>query len=417
MAISTMAVWRVRIGGNDLNGGAFDSSIVGAGTDYSDQDAAQLSLSDLATASASAAVSSASGGFTAAMVGNAVRIASGTNFTAGTYFITAVTDSNNATLDRTCCTAAASAGVAKVGGAKASVSEPVARGAVAGNTVMIRGQGSNDPIDIDYGSVSVTTGSGIAYVGYNGRPKLSHNGRCFYLLSVVLKNLFFVQVAATNTEGAVTAGTFGSYSSWAIDCVFDTAGYSAHGGTNFNFLNCSVINTGAQSAAGTYSGLFLGAGGSAINCHVKDQRNIGITAKYGMAQVIGCVVQNCAGVGILSASGGSNMFAGHPIMNNTVHGCGGHGIQAADPLVLIRNNIISGITGNGAYGLYATYAAKYALQDHAGASGNVFYDCTNNSNLALSADDLTVNPLYANAPDDLTPTNTALRYLSGVGAA
>ena len=132
MAINATSVWRVRIQGNDLNGGAFDPAIVGAGTDYTDQDAAQLTLTDVTTSAASAVISSATGGFTAEMIGNAVRIASGANFTAGTYFIVAVSSSNSATLDRNCTTAAGSSGALRVGGAKATISEPAARGAVTG---------------------------------------------------------------------------------------------------------------------------------------------------------------------------------------------------------------------------------------------------------------------------------------------
>ena len=415
MAISTMAVWRVRIDGNDLNGGAFDSSIVGAGTDYSDQASAQLSLTDLATVSASAAVSSASGGFTAAMIGNAVRIASGTNFTAGTYFIAAVTDANNATLDRTCCTAAASAGVAKVGGAKASVSEPVARGAIAGNTVMIRGQGSEDPIDIDYGSVSVTTGSGIAYVGYNGRPKLSHNGRCFYSVYVTAKNLFFVQIAGTSADGALVSGTISTPQARAIDCVFDTAGYDTQAVQNYTLYNCTVMNSGAQIPVTTRFAVNNAGGGGVINCHIKDQRGRGIYIGPGHGLgVLDSIIQNCSDSGIVVGANGSNPYTGTTIANNTIYDCGGHGIESSQNNVTITKNLICNITGEGKYGLYATYSPT-SITDHAGVSGNNYSGCTNNSNLALSPADSTLDPQFANAPDDLTPTNTALRYIDGVG--
>ena len=119
MAISAGAIWRVRIGGsNTLCSGLFDPTVDGAGTDYTEQDTAQLALTDLASATPYVTVTSAAGGFTAAMVGNGIYIASGTGFTAGRYIITAYTDTNTVTLDRACAASAASAGVAMPPAAK-----------------------------------------------------------------------------------------------------------------------------------------------------------------------------------------------------------------------------------------------------------------------------------------------------------
>lgn len=414
MAVNSTAVWRVRIEGNDLNGGAFDPAIVGAGTDYTDQGAAQLILTDVTTSAASAVISSATGGFTSAMIGNAVRIASGTNFTVGTYFIVAVTDANSATLDRNCTTAAGSSGALRVGGAKATISEPVARGAVSGNVVMIRGQGSNYPVDVDYGSVYVNSGSGISYVGYNGRPKLSHNGRCFYLISAIVKNLVFVQISSTNTDGAVSIN-LGTPQCQAINCVFDTAGYDSQASNNYLLMNCTLMNSGLQTAT-TRVAVNLSGGGGVINCHIKDQRGHGVNVAPGMSVgVIGTIIQNCGGNGIVVGANGSNPYAGTVITNNTIHACGGHGINTSRNDVLITKNIISGITGAGMYGINATGSA-IALTGYAGLAGNNFHGNTTNSNVSLSPLDSTVDPQYVNAPTDLTPQNTALRYLSGVGA-
>ena len=74
MAITADAQWWIRTDGNDLNGAGFDSTIGGYGTNYSDQATAQLTLTDLATSGAgSTTLTSATGGFTSAMVGNAIR--------------------------------------------------------------------------------------------------------------------------------------------------------------------------------------------------------------------------------------------------------------------------------------------------------------------------------------------------------
>ena len=93
MAISASAVWEVRTDGSDTNGGGF---VTGAsGTDYSQQSSAQLTVTDGAC-SASTTLTSATGGFTAAMIGNLVYLSSGP----GWYEIKSYTDTNTVTIDR-----------------------------------------------------------------------------------------------------------------------------------------------------------------------------------------------------------------------------------------------------------------------------------------------------------------------------
>ena len=122
-------IWEVRTTGNDNNGGGYDNG--GAGTDYSQQDAAQEDwcaagcnqTNDLASTSASSwlTLTSAAGGFTAVMVDNLIHITAGTNFTAGHYEVTAYTNANTVTLDRACGSVGdASAGTGYLGGALAT---------------------------------------------------------------------------------------------------------------------------------------------------------------------------------------------------------------------------------------------------------------------------------------------------------
>lgn len=413
MAINATAVWRVRIGGNDNNGGAFDASIVGAGTDYTESDTPILAVTDLATSSASATATSATGGFTAAMVGNAVRIVSGTNFTAGTYFITAVSDANTVIFDRACSTAAASGGVANVGGAHANVGRPAAAGAVSGNVVMVRGQGALEPADIDYPNVQITTGGNISYLGYNGRPKLSHNGRCFYNLSNVVASRFsFIQVATTNNEGVMnTVGSPGG--SILMDSIIDTGGLSTRGVQNMNVVRCTFMNSGAQTVATSFAAIDNGVGGIAIDCIVKDQRGHGIQAKPGNSVITGNVVQNCLGNGIYTSAYTVGAAPGY-IANNTVYGCGGDGINllsGANGATVTRNLIV----GCGGYGINRL-SANSADSEIRVTANNLWGNTSGASNLALGPTDTELDPQFENAPSNLTPTNLALRYLGGVGA-
>ena len=125
MAISSAAVWEVRATGSDANGGLF---VAGAGTDYSQQDSPALSLSDVAT-TGTTTVTSATGGFTAAMVGNGFNVA-------GTvYQITAVGSGTSVTVDRAAASGTGQAG--RVGGACGSPGYVWGK-VVTGNVVWLR---------------------------------------------------------------------------------------------------------------------------------------------------------------------------------------------------------------------------------------------------------------------------------------
>lgn len=91
MAIPSGAIWEVRTTGSNQNGGFFNPSRGGA--DYSQQDDPVLVLTDGAC-SGNTTVTSATGGFTAAMVGNGINI-NGT-----IYEIVSRQSSNQITIDR-----------------------------------------------------------------------------------------------------------------------------------------------------------------------------------------------------------------------------------------------------------------------------------------------------------------------------
>src|SRR3990167_6624898 len=72
-ALQADTAWEIRpANGADTNGACYDTG--GAGTDYSKQNGAELSLTDLAQTLSSTTLTSATGGFTSAMVDNCLRI-------------------------------------------------------------------------------------------------------------------------------------------------------------------------------------------------------------------------------------------------------------------------------------------------------------------------------------------------------
>lgn len=127
MAIAASTNWDVRVDGSDDNGGGFD--IASAGTNYVKQTAAQLTVTD-AGATGTTNLSSATGGFTSAMVGNIVNVVG-----QGRRQITAFVNANNVTCDAAWGTF--SGATAKVGGAL--LSPALALGSkVVGNTIHIK---------------------------------------------------------------------------------------------------------------------------------------------------------------------------------------------------------------------------------------------------------------------------------------
>src|SRR3990167_4512430 len=92
MAFTAACVWECRVAGDDANGGAFDPVTGVPGTDYSQQDAAQHSYTDIVIdAVTNTYCTSAARAFSSVDVGNFIKITSGTGFTVQTVLVKSVT--------------------------------------------------------------------------------------------------------------------------------------------------------------------------------------------------------------------------------------------------------------------------------------------------------------------------------------
>lgn len=415
MAINATAVWRVRISGSDTNGAGYDASISGAGTDYSQQDAAQLSLTDC-TSTNSTTITSVTGGFTTAMIGNAIRLSAGTGVTTGYYFITARTDANTITVDRVSGTY--TAGTGKVGGGAATW-QRVANNAsatgdkvVAGNIVYIRGAGTDTPASADYTFTGfTTTPSGdatsgvIAFIGENGRPRLQGNGLQFYNASSQrFENLYF----ATSSNANGNLGILHLSNGVVVNCVVDTNGQAAQVGVTLNSGYCvladSEIKAGTTvlSASAGYPLVAAGAAyGSVIKgCYIHHGRDIGISTGAAAGLTISDnIIQGCVTQGILH---NASATAGGYINNCTIDGNGSDGVKVLTasclPYFFMTNCIIS---NNGGYGLNVASGTTAANNKF---KTNVNYNCfpsgTNTSGaysaISAGANDTTSDPQFAN---------------------
>ena len=288
MTVNATAVWRVRPSGSNTNGGGFDAAITSAGTDYSQQNAAQANGTHGTAAGTSTFTDLTAANFTSAMIGNAMYL-TGTGFTTGWYFVTAVSSTTVCTLDRSPGTGTAT-GTWHLGGGWADFWTNTASSAaviVPGNTVYILGNGIPNPASYtyDYSAVVFDPVSGNATAGYitfandpqtpgykappdttGGMPCIQgwSGGTLLFTMTnpayLKLAGLWFVSQAAAY-EGAygLINATF-----WAtFGCVLDQYGYDgglANSGNNFLVQGSEVFSSVVPGGSGTQ--YVIGGGGA-----------------------------------------------------------------------------------------------------------------------------------------------------------
>jgi hypothetical protein len=410
MAIGASTVWRVRVGGNDANGAGYDSTIASAGTDYSQQDAAQLSLTDIVCA-ASTTVTSATGGFTAAMIGNAIRL-TGSGVTSGYYFITARTNTNTITVDRNPAAGATSGGTGKVGGAAATTDAAIFLDAnssgnklVSGNTVYIRGAGTDTPSSADYtisSRLSIpagTTSACVRIIGENGRPYLDSTTDITFLNCI---QLLLSNVLIKGSHAAMAAIVYQGTGVVLKNCTLklNNKGFPV-------FLTpsqCSLINSevdgGCTGAVSLNSvGDLSGNGNAVIGCYIHDVGGIGISCTgNGWSTIMYNIIKKPWGVGIsFGGTSGPNVIA-----HNTIDNGQSDGIvltsQAIVTYAILFNNIVSNCSQSGKTGLKVT-SGTAATSDGINKliDYNCIYNCTTAySGISAGAHDISTDPQYSN---------------------
>lgn len=399
MALTANLLWFIRVSGLETNGGGFDPSISGAGTNYADQDAPQLSITDLTSTNSTTATSILSA-FTSAMVGNVLRIASGTGATTGYYTITTYVDASTVTLDRVSGTY--TVGVAKVGGAHATLrnmsnggsglpTPAVASPLAAGHTVYMRSAGSSvDPSiagtpDYDYSAGyytfplgNLTTGR-IRVIGLGVSESIPAIGviPAYRPLIKTAGNLLahvsdYVDFYNFKSFSAVT-----TYATWGLNngiqaitshCIHDLNGLAVNGfGTaagsvsiGMTIDSCWVKNTGTATASGSQFALSVGGYGFTVkDCLITDCRAGGISDATGFSTIFGNVVANAKGDAFYRGSSAATYIS--TMFNNTAYNPSGHGFSftlEALGHTFIHNNTASKIpSGKYAYSVTSGTAA------------------------------------------------------------
>lgn len=265
MSLPVDMEWEIRTTGATTNGGGFEDKNPGTSVDYSQQDAAQLSLSDIATDAAGTGVSSTTGGFTAAMEGNVIYIAGSGGWIKGWYQITGYTDTNNITIDRS-AGVSQTAGTGNVGGAWLPNQTDVA---------LFFGSTNKG----DYNTCHWEAGT---YTGLTGAVSVDAN----YLRWSGYNTTRGNTPIGTNRP-FVNFGTNGAYVSWGghyghsrnmrfqCDHTSTSAGQTFYvSGIGHIQINCKVVRTGYNA----YGMRFNADWGQAIQCEYRSE--LGTALQY-----------------------------------------------------------------------------------------------------------------------------------------
>lgn len=400
-ALSASTVWEIRQAGSSANGGGYTSG----GTDYSMQNAAQLSLTDLAAAGGSGVITSVTGGFTSAMVGNIMHITTtgtGAHFVIGFYEITAYTSGNSVTVDRDPTTGGAGvAGTCAVGGALAAIgnlgSNTAGLGAIAGNTIYVKADANYSIGATDTFAVVGTVGSPVAIIGYKTSRTDGYQGRNVTtdgkLITTNMPNYQYTATNRFNITGAFVVVR-------AIQFSVAGAGISSAGvvtvGVDSILTQCVITNPSTATDA-------YGISHSTTARATSFDNDVFMTGASGGA----------TGAAILS-SGASQRVIGNRVQMSQATSTG-PAISVANSCVVIRNVVIG---NGGASGIYANTNSAGVTIDGNTVVGFVdgvkFFTGLTALNLVTN-NCLTDNSSNAiNATDAATPVYNAYNRLRGV---
>lgn len=350
MALSANTVWEVRTVGADTNGGGFVTGA--AGTDYSQQNAAQYALTNGVTNGTTtiATVSAA-----ADMVGNIVYVAGGTGaITGGWYQVTAQSLGVSITVDRSTGLTAGTGVTLNVGGALASLAQLFTNFTVVGMTAYIKATATYSISTGLSANTATTTTNVNRVVGYTttrtdqGRVTIQGTA-AITMLSVStagwsFENFIIDGNSATATNGINLTGQ----ARLSSVTVKNLSGYgitSNNAGVN-NFDRVEVSGCGATA------GISQIVGSLVLNeCYIHDNTVNGISNGGTALAVVNCVVESNSGAtsdGIDFGNVASLMVVGSVFYNNGRDGVRFSGGGFPGRSNIIVNNIFD---SNGGYGV------------------------------------------------------------------
>lgn len=364
----------VRTTGSDANGGAFDATSGVPGTDYSQQDAAQVAYTDLVIdPTTNTNCTSVATPFTAAHVGNVINVTGGTGFTVQRTQIISVS-TGIATCDKSLGTLASTGGTGNLGGGLATIGTAGLLPLVAGNIIWIKYHATNvysstsTTANVANGRLSVTVGTATLPVvirGYDvthgdvtgNRPTLrwgvnaTSTGLITHSGGHIISNIIIDgnRLNFTLTRGMSLSGT------GIVDNVkvmgFNTGGILVSSATHI-VSNCEFTDVSVNSAFN-----LTGASQECnlINCYFHDNGSDAVTSSQPARLIVmGCTFDTTTGVHISSPATASDS----PVVTNcTFYNATGNAVLLQVDAPAVFTNCV--FESNGTYGI-ATSAAGTA---------------------------------------------------------
>lgn len=379
------------LNGSNDNAGYFDKSLASAGTDYPrTQAAAILTATDLACTTGGKTLTSATGGFTAAMIGNGIYIKSGTHFTVGLYVITGRTDTNTVTLDRDPTDGSnASSGAGSVGGRRAVLldawlEEPYN---AVGMTHEIWATGTMTLTEALSPSLSATAAAPITLRGMSSTGTTSPDGDNRPLLACGAYNVRIATYwVCENIRFTGTANPMISPGDYSLirNCKIV---HSGAGGTNAissnsympRMVDCEISHPNGRGIN------FTAVAPRILYTYVHDCSEGGILLYY-YAAICFCIIDNCGSRGIYPSAGRYGVLCLH----NTINGCTDGIAVETHYAGTFLNNIISNCTSEG---VVATSAVPNNYWDY----NNFYNNKKDRTNVAAGPNDTTGDPDFVNA--------------------
>lgn len=390
MSISAATVWELRAGGSDTNGGGYVAG--GGGTDWSQQNSPQYSVTDAVTAGTTT-ITSATAAFGADVVGNLLYIAGGTgSITAGWYQIISRTNSTTIVVDRSTGLTTGTGATLHIGGALATW-QTLINNLQAGNSAWVKGSFT---VTAALSIVNFQATTGCVITGYGtsrgdaGQATLTTATNSIDLVDIsnsyglVFRQITFSSTAGTRGEGVYSTTGSNNSAGIAFDtCIFDGLKHGVLGDYNTGFMyvslwlrncevkNCTqagVRNSGYTAMFGCYvhsngtDGLQHESGGTAgglvlDRCIFKSNGNMGvlmtssdtpIASGSGAATVKNCVFSDNAVAGFQRDG---NTYALLHFENNISYANGTYGIQiVSTPCMVIGGYNAYGANTTAAYG-------------------------------------------------------------------
>lgn len=429
MAIAAGAVYEVRSLATASNANAGFYVPGGGGTDWSQQNAAQYSLSGLTSSGLGAVILTSSA--STDMVNNGMNITAGTNFTTGRYQILSVVAGVSITVDRNCTTGVGAAGVCKIGGALSwqTANDVANTPVVAGNTVYLKNDGayaSYGANNVNFGSAAGSTSLPIRLIGYQStrgdqptgtnRPQLTFGNAAFFPGDDwLISNIIFVGGSSSTNGTLCCSGLRNTVMGCKIVNNGTTANAAAYGSTgqyNMCIGNEIISYNGYACYLGSQSILY----GNYIHDSAYGYYNTN-TGQQSAFVLAGNIFENITNTAI-NFAGASILDSNILIEGNTFYGgessskmgVGVGSAQGASSICAI-NNIFYGLTT----------AVNFSVSNTLGISN--FNDYFNNTTditnwVAKGPSDIAVSPAFANTGVYTgTSATTSSHVLTDSGAA